>query len=179
MARTGMTNFPLFFFPLFLLFFSSQPRLHWSNSPFCVWATHRGAFKSLRFLFSPFPSSVFPLSICRKEKGFAESWNTTINEWRRRAFPSPSFPPPSFLGFFAKDGLTAVIKGAFRLSESTNFPLFCPAWRLYFLSHVKICRLKSYPPSSPSFSFFSPFLSFLQQPTGSTRIFMAFPMVPN
>ena len=78
----------------------------------------------------------------RKDKGFAESWNTTGNELERTAQAHSDalliLDETNLAGGNEKDRAEAVIGGAFRLSENMqkgrlNEPQRA-AWRFYFLS---------------------------------------------
>jgi putative DNA primase/helicase len=78
----------------------------------------------------------------RKEKGFAESWNTTGNELERTAQAHSDalliLDETNLGGGTGKERAEAVLNGAFRLSENMQKGRFNEAeraaWRLYFLS---------------------------------------------
>jgi putative DNA primase/helicase len=78
----------------------------------------------------------------RKDKGFAESWNTTANELERTAQAHSDallIPDETNLaGGADKDRAIAVLSGTFRLSENVQKGRFNEperaAWRFYFLS---------------------------------------------
>lgn len=77
-----------------------------------------------------------------KEKGFAESWNTTVNELERTAQAHSDalliLDETNLAGANEKERAHAVLGGAFRLSENMQKGRFNEArraaWRLYFLS---------------------------------------------
>ena len=76
------------------------------------------------------------------DKGFAESWNTTVNELERTAQAHSDalliLDETILAGENEKDRAQAILNGAFRLSENTQKGRFnesrMAAWRLYFLS---------------------------------------------
>jgi putative DNA primase/helicase len=78
----------------------------------------------------------------RKEKGFAESWNTTGNKLEETAQAHSDalliLDETNLAGGTDKERAEAVLSGAFRLSENTQKGRFNEtqraAWRLYFLS---------------------------------------------
>lgn len=78
----------------------------------------------------------------RREKGFAESWNTTGNELERTAQAHSDalliLDETNLAGGTDKDRAEAVLGGAFRLSENKQKGRFNDrqraAWRFYFLS---------------------------------------------
>jgi putative DNA primase/helicase len=78
----------------------------------------------------------------RKEKGFAESWNTTSNALEETAQAHSDalliLDETNLAGKDEKERATTVLSGAFRLSEFTKKKRYneaeAPAWRLYFLS---------------------------------------------
>ena len=78
----------------------------------------------------------------RKEKGFAESWNTTINELEETAQAHSDalliLDETNLAGDDEKARAKNVLNGGFRLSEVTKKKRYnekeAAAWRLYFLS---------------------------------------------
>jgi hypothetical protein len=78
----------------------------------------------------------------RKEKGFAESWNTTINKLEETARSHSDalliLDETNLAGRTDKDRAVAVLDGAFKLSENMKKGRLHeqekPAWRFYFLS---------------------------------------------
>jgi uncharacterized protein (DUF927 family) len=78
----------------------------------------------------------------RKDKGFAECWNTTGNKLEETAQAHSDalliLDETNLAGDDAKGRAIAVLGRAFRLSESTKKKRYnepeAPAWRLYFLS---------------------------------------------
>jgi uncharacterized protein (DUF927 family) len=78
----------------------------------------------------------------RKDKGFAESWNTTGNKLEETAQAHSDalliLDETNLAGDDEKERATTVLGGAFRLSEFTKKKRYnepeAPAWRLYFLS---------------------------------------------
>jgi hypothetical protein len=78
----------------------------------------------------------------KKEKGFAESWNTTLNALEQTAQAHSdallNLDETNLAGGTEKERAAKVLEGAFRLSENTKKnrynELGGAAWRLYFLS---------------------------------------------
>jgi putative DNA primase/helicase len=78
----------------------------------------------------------------RKDKGFAESWNTTVNKLEKTAQAHSDalliLDETNLAGGCEKERAVAVLEGSFKLSEHMqkgrlNEPAR-PAWRFYFLS---------------------------------------------
>jgi putative DNA primase/helicase len=78
----------------------------------------------------------------RKEKGFSESWNTTVNKLDETAQIHSDalliLDETNLAGDSEKERATAVLSAAFRLSEFTKKRRYneaeTPAWRFYWLS---------------------------------------------
>lgn len=78
----------------------------------------------------------------RAEKGFGESWNTTLNKLEETAQAHCDalliLDETTLAGTNEKERASAVLGGAFKLSEGAKKRRFnepdSPAWRLYFLS---------------------------------------------
>ena len=78
----------------------------------------------------------------RKDKGFAESWNTTGNKLEETAQAHSDalliLDETNLAGDDEKERATTVLGGTFRLSEAVKKKRYnepeAPAWRLYFLS---------------------------------------------
>jgi putative DNA primase/helicase len=83
----------------------------------------------------------------RKDKGFAESWNTTINKLEETAQAHSDalliVDETNLAGATAKEQAMNVLAGAFRLSENVQKGRLNEseraAWRLYFLSTSNPC----------------------------------------
>jgi hypothetical protein len=77
-----------------------------------------------------------------KEKGFAESWNTTVNKLEETARAHSDslliLDETNLAGSNARQRAEAIVTGSFRLSEATKKGRYTEAetagWRLYFLS---------------------------------------------
>jgi hypothetical protein len=83
----------------------------------------------------------------RKDKGFAESWNTTINKLEETARAHSDallvIDETNLAGANPKERVANVLNGAFRLSESVQKGRLNEskraAWRFYFLSTSNLC----------------------------------------